>query len=943
MRTGKLNKPRTSARLLLGILAGLILLGPAGCTRRFFRTKTDRDVEAILKDKDRYPDWKIENYHVYPDPRARFADATNPDRPPMPPDDPAAKESAPNPQKSRLRGVARIEGLGYVDLLAKWDEENRCLRGEISAKKTADGKDIRQASLRVGTQEQPEPLPAPKVLEYAKMVENAQLCEQRPFLIRLDQALELALINSREYQTRRENLYLAALPVSVERFAFAPQFFAFEEFIREQTGDQTSTGRSNTWKINSNAGVSKLFSTGALLLLSFANRTVIDLGGTLNRNVTSVSTLNLDLVQPLLRGGGRAVTLEPLTQAERNLLYEIRDYARFRELYYQYISGGGDLPGGLVFFGGGSATRPGSTRLNSGNPASPTILPGASGSIDLSAETTAPSEGYFPTLLKAAQLENSKKNVITLAKFLEMFRAYEEGGEVRSLQVGTVELDLLQGRRTVLLDEQTLRTALDNFKFQLGLPMPVDIELDDQPILPIKDQLQRFEKVLSQAEAVALEMDKSDTMDQAPMLRDRIRLLLTQSDLVRGTVVFQKEFPARWEAWEKLANEELDKKLTQFRTQRRKLLDLKSELEVKEKKLNVQDEVELMGLEAALPYGEMELALRRYQALPWKNAKGNEQRTLHAMLFAQVRKSFDDIVAEATLERLALVRPQWPALAPVEVAGCDLLQGDLDKAYEIATQIAYANRLDLMNARAQVVDSWRQIAIFANSLLGTFDVGYHMDSQTPPGLAQPLAFSSSRTRHQLVMNFEVPLIRLLERNNYRAALIAYQRARRGLQQVEDVIAAQVRVDVRNLRVLAESYRINQREVELAYTQVESSLEEFRAPQAIGGQGGGNIVANTQQLLNAQRNLPRVQNSLYTTWTNYLVARQQLFLDIDVMPLDYRGVWIDEYTYNLSQPRCISSGAGQCVSGQCPPQRTGAELNTRARLLPPPESLPAPVP
>ena len=52
-------------------------------------------------------------------------------------------------------------------------------------------------------------------------------------------------------------------------------------------------------------------------------------------------TLTLDLIQPLLRGGGRAVTLEPLTQVERNLLYEIRNFARFRKTFYVAIAGGG--------------------------------------------------------------------------------------------------------------------------------------------------------------------------------------------------------------------------------------------------------------------------------------------------------------------------------------------------------------------------------------------------------------------------------------------------------------------------------------------------------------------------------------------------------------------------------------------------------------------------
>src|SRR5579883_1177994 len=107
------------------VLAVGVALSPAGCTRRFFRRQADKEVCQVLAEKDQYPQWKIENYHVYPDPRARFADPTNPDRPPMPPDDPAACEQSPHPQKPGKAGVARVRGVGYLDLMAKWDEENR--------------------------------------------------------------------------------------------------------------------------------------------------------------------------------------------------------------------------------------------------------------------------------------------------------------------------------------------------------------------------------------------------------------------------------------------------------------------------------------------------------------------------------------------------------------------------------------------------------------------------------------------------------------------------------------------------------------------------------------------------------------------------------------------------------------------------------------------------
>src|SRR5262249_26967172 len=142
-------------------------------------------------------------------------------------------------------------------------------------------------------------------------------------------------------------LYLAALPVTLERFSFAAQFFLTEQVIREYAGRGTPTGQRNDWQFNTNTGFSKLFSTGALLLFRIANQTIIEMSGP-GRRTTSQSSLSLDLVQPLLRGGGRAVTLEPLTQVERDLLYEIRDYSHFRKEFFVAIAGGGEFSGGTI-------------------------------------------------------------------------------------------------------------------------------------------------------------------------------------------------------------------------------------------------------------------------------------------------------------------------------------------------------------------------------------------------------------------------------------------------------------------------------------------------------------------------------------------------------------------------------------------------------------------
>src|SRR5947209_3041383 len=128
-RPNSLPYPSRSASRSHPVLWLLLLLGSgvtlSGCTRHFFREQADKEVADVLAEKDQFPQWRIEQAHVYPDPRARFADSSDPDHPPMPPDDPAAWKMSPHPQKPYKSGIARVEGEGYLNLLVAWDAENR--------------------------------------------------------------------------------------------------------------------------------------------------------------------------------------------------------------------------------------------------------------------------------------------------------------------------------------------------------------------------------------------------------------------------------------------------------------------------------------------------------------------------------------------------------------------------------------------------------------------------------------------------------------------------------------------------------------------------------------------------------------------------------------------------------------------------------------------------
>jgi hypothetical protein len=949
-------------------LAGFALscaLSSSSCTRHFFREAADKEVDAVLAEKDKYPKWGIDQYHVYPDPRARFADPTCPDRPPKPPDDPAAQALSPNPQKPGKAGEARVENEGYLKLVAEWDQQNRAERAAKESQKEAGTKDagpkLEMQPMEKPDSEEQEQAEGQKSAAATSPASTTALSRRttegapRPYLLKLEQTVELGLINSREYQDAREDLYLTALPVTLERFGFAAQFFAVGQAIREWAGSHTPEGKQNNWTLNSNVGFSKLFSTGGLLLMNFANQTVLNLGGVAGKAVTSQSTINLDLVQPLLRGGGRAVTLEPLTQAERNLLYEIRNFARFREEFYVAIAGGGGggitggsfQPTGVIAPAGftpgaglgSSGLFPGVTVSVPvvGNPGTQVTV-GASGRAPLATAFAAPVSGYLTTLLEAAQIRVDEYNIQKLDEFLKLAEATKEGGDISQLQVDQFEQSLLRGRTSLLMDQQQYLDGLDRFKLQLGLPTNTLIELDDAAFRPLNEQFQRYEDLFNQFKAASDEPLSFGTPELAPTVRRELRRIFTTSALVKGTR-FRTDIEADWGTWEKLSADELQKRLTSYREERRQLLARQTDLQTKGQDLSPVEQQRVDTLNFQIDLGEFEAVLRDYESQPWKKVNNPEvQRQQQRALYRYVVNAFINVLIKPRNERIVQLRGTWPDLAKLCVNGVDLLKADLDQAENAVVQTALVNRFDLMNVRAQTVDAWRQVAVFANALLGTFNIQYHMDSSTPAGLAEPFAFAGSRTRHELFLNGQLPLVRLAERNNYRAALINYQRARRILQRAEDQVMFDTRGEIRLLRQQEENYRIQQRQVELGYLTVENSLDTFAAPPAPGtASSAGNAAALTNQLISAQTNLYNAQFAMTTIWITYLNTRLQLYRDMELMPLDFRGVWIDEVaTCECPKPSDGQPGTG---AGNSSGPRGVPSSATGAR----PERLPEPQP
>ncbi len=933
-------------RRAVGLLLALGLLAGGGCTRAWYRRAADKEVNDILAEKDKYPQWRIAQWHVYPDPRARFGDPTNPDRPPMPPDDPAAWDLSPHPQHPGRAGVGDVHGTAYLEMMKAWDAQNRAAREAAKS----GGKQAAGDGCPPGAPCAPAPAAPSSTGEAKGEASDARSGPLQTFidlplqseglLLDLDQTVELGLVNSREYQFFREDLYLSALPVTLQRFSFAYQFAAIENAIRQWGGISSAIGHQNNWQLNTQGGATKLFSTGALLTFQFANNTVFNFLQGANP-LTSTSSIDLTIAQPLLRGGGRAVTLEPLTEVERTLVYDIRAYARFREQFFVSMALGTSLPGNLASAVGG--TGPISTLAALGI-----------ASTDVAGQF----RGFLPSLFRQVDLAVDSKYVADLEVALRRFEGMEEGGQVSPLQVSQVRTSLLNARNSVLKDRQDTTNALDQFKLQLGIPANTPLIMDDTPARPITRQLDRFYEVLAESDAAFKAVEARQGI-AAPALRPFLREVFTTDPLVRGTA-FRTKVLAAWDSWVKRGAKELDARLEQLKRERRRLLDLKTDLEVKGKRLPAAEARRMLESAFELDLGVLEKALREYEARPWeKFAKEEARRQVQGARYRDVTYAAGNVLASARNERLEKVGTQWPQPPKACLGDVDLLAMPVDQAQEVAVRAALTDRVDLMNARAQLVDAWRQLRVTANALLGIFNVTGNLHSITKPGGTNPLAFAPDRTNASLTLNAALPLVRVAERNAYRTAVIDYQRARRNLMSLEDNIAAQVRFDVRQLHLFAANYKIQQTIIENYYLQVENSLEVIVAPvdpQTLTQsttQAAANAAALTNQYLGALGNLNGAQTRLYDLWLSYLATRMELFLDLERLPLDLRGVWTDESGNPVDDPHATYSGPslGQPVAADeggpgtagCPapgqPVPDGQRGDGPAEPLPPPRLLP----
>lgn len=769
-------------------------LGAAGCSRAWYREQADTEVAEVIAEKGGY----LDHGSIDPHPQSRLADAFDPDCPPMPPDDPASHEL-----------MHFVDGKDGFD---GWHEQGN----------------------------------APFV-DSRRWVDSLPRDQNGDVVLSLQDAVQVARLNSREYQTSLENLYLSALDVTFERFRFDNQYTLGNGTDSVFAG-RNRNGGSSSLTTGTGGTVRRMTATGGELAFGLANSIMWEFSG--GQADVVQSTFDFSIIQPLLRLGGRAFVLERLTQAERRLLANVRQMEQFRRGFYvDIVSGRSSGPGPSL---GGNVGQSG-LGLIAGTPSG---VPRVSGFLGL--------------LQARQQIRNQVANIAALRDSLSLLEFLFEGNRIRNrLQVDQARQALLNAQTSLLVQRAAYETGVDSYKIELGLPPELPVRIED-PLLDrfnlIDSELPRLqndlEPLLYKVRRLR-QMPADDGLDAAaedlaalsPRVEARVQSALVDLEAVRPR---------------------LPERITQLRKVRQQVESSGADVDPR-----VYDESLLTEriayLERRLPRLADEVDANQKKLEELRTGRDRMEPEERFNLLNEAGAELSDLLLELSLLQ-AEIRLQDVVLTPLEISAED------------GVEIARTSRLDWMNARANLVDAWRKIEVSANQLESQLDL--RVDGDIRSRADNPVEFSADNSRVRFGLEFDTPVTRLAERNVYRESLISYQRARRDYMLFEDRAVQSIRNTLRFVELSRINFEVRRAAVQVAIAQVDLARLNIQKPPQAGQANTQASPTATRDLVSALTDLLNAQNDFLNVWVNYEVLRMLLDFELGTMELDENGLWRD---------------------------------------------------
>ena len=879
MRSTRFRPRVRLVAVLPALVAGLPL---TGCSRQAYREHADREAYAILEETTAATPWRLPaGFNIESAPHSRLFDPGDPVDPVLPSPGPAlyeyrlpgflretARTPEPGTPAAAADGARRTLGLPVQPVpRSYWQAIPRlCLARML------EFESVREEYRKLHGED-----PPPDVLDRSRKLS-------------LPEIVGLGLVDSREHQTEKERLYLAALSVTLERFDYSAKFLPVGNGVDADTTSSRSAGQTTRSSgIASFLGIDKMLATGGTLLASFANNVVLTYDGPDGWATDVASELFVSFNQSLFQ---RDILLEPLIQSERDLVYAARDFARFRRVFF----------------------------------------------VDLASR-------YYDLLRNYRSIEIESQNYFSLVRTYEQATAEARAGVKNApnpVAVDQFEQSMLSGRSSLISTCNRLEQVLDNLKIAVGLPTetPINIDLSELDDLTLRDEVEvaaervrRWLGLVSDRrgrpnpdlgdllngdiflierllEWLRLRSKLEDETPDATGLRERLgrlrvsamrvevernRLeLRTADDPTAGApiILLYARTSDLIEALVALAaaqaqlGEQLGRDREPIETVPERLKEARDELERQGERLGeILEDAQQRGLSELLT--EAKRLLETLESLVDSLDEANGTAPGKGTDEENLRETLDetDRLLEITAE---LLESAGPGLPPLSISMDD------------AMTTALIQRFDMMNERGQLADTWRGIKLSADELGSLLSVSADYSLSTRDN--KPVKFSAEDSQARVALAIDLPLNRRGKRNEFRRALIDYQAGRRRLMALEDSVKLDVRDGLRTLDETRIQYPISVTQAALAAEQVIS----VRLQLALGVQG----VRGTD-LLDAQEASRRALISVANARIGYLVDRALLALDLESLELDESGLRprIDDRTYQLAPDLVYPEGAG----------------------------------
>ncbi len=142
---------------------------------------------------------------------------------------------------------------------------------------------------------------------------------------------------------------------------------------------------------------------------------------------------------PLLRGAGRYIVTEPLTQAERDVIYEMWDFERYKRTF----------------------------------------------AVDIARSTT-------PCCVRWTPSRTARTTIAAAIQSARWSRRQADAGRITEIEVDQAVQSELNARNSWISTQEGLKSSLDSFKITIGLPTDALVELDPNDLVQLRERAKAY-------------------------------------------------------------------------------------------------------------------------------------------------------------------------------------------------------------------------------------------------------------------------------------------------------------------------------------------------------------------------------------------------------------------------------------------------------------------